>query len=116
MKELMDIILATEKEAEKIVETARKQSIAIQNNTKEKINNEKAALKLQTREKITVASNTARASINKMKAPSLPDNREELLNELGISQEKFFHVVTAVSDILTKPYNDDNKRAILSGE
>jgi hypothetical protein len=116
MKELMDTILATEKEAEKIVENARKQSIAIQNNTKEKINTEKASLKLQTREHIAAASNTARDSINKMKVPSLPDNRDELLNELGISQERFFHMVNAVSDILTKPYNDDNKRSFLSGE
>jgi F0F1-type ATP synthase membrane subunit b/b' len=117
MKELMDNILATEKEAEKIVENARKQAIAIKTKANEKINNEKASLKIQTRESIAEASKTARDCINKMKVPSLPENRAELLKELGINQESFLHVVNAVNDILTKPYNDDNeKNSLLESE
>ncbi len=101
MKELMDNILATEKEAEKIVENARKQAVAIKKKANEKINNEKASLKVQTRERIADASKTARDCINQMKVPSLPENRAELLKELGISQERFTNVVSAVKDILT---------------
>ena len=101
MKELMDNILATEKEAEKIVENARKQASAIQKKANEKINNEKTSLKIQTRESIADASKTARDRIIQMKVPTLPENRAELLNELGISQEKFLNVVSAVKDIMT---------------
>ncbi|MCF7942655.1 MAG: hypothetical protein K9M84_13665 [Spirochaetia bacterium] len=101
MKELIDRILETEKQAQEQVATARKQAAALQRKAEEQISREKAELKQESRDQMLKILDAAREEVRGLSAQALPQERARLLEELGISEELFLQTAAEVQAVLT---------------
>lgn len=103
MKEVVDRILQTEKEAKKIIKEGKQKAADIQRKTDEKINREKTEVKEENRSTINKEVEKAKKEIRELKTEPLPENQEDLLHELGIHPDTFEKITKRVKKILIKP-------------
>jgi hydroxylamine reductase (hybrid-cluster protein) len=101
MKELIDRILETEKQAQEQLEAARKKAAALQRTAEEQISREKAELKQESRDLLLKALDAAREEVRGLSAQDLPQERARLLEELGISEGLFQQTAAEVQALLT---------------
>lgn len=101
MKELIDRILETEKQAHEQVEAARRKAAELQKQADGRISREKAELKKEDREMTLKALEAARDEVRALSARSLPEGKAALLEELGISEEQFSQTVNVIVSVLT---------------
>lgn len=103
MKEVVDRILQSEKEAKKIIKEGKQKAADIQRKTDEKIHREKTEVKEENRSIINKEVEKARKEVSELKADPLPENQEELLRELDIHPDTFEKITKRVKKILINP-------------
>ena len=103
MKELVDKILLAEEEAKNTIAAAKKEAAELLRISGEALNQQRLEVKQQTRDLVNTASEEAREITAAAKIPPLPEDTEQLLEDLGISKEHYEQTLEAVIHQLTVP-------------